>query len=140
MAICQVFCWLTRSPNRWTRPMFTKVFTDYFRGDFKTFGKQVYYEHYSMVRKLVPKYNLLEYDVEDGWEPLCKFLDVPIPDVPFPKGNCKRDLDRRIRRVVDGEVRRLGRFLCSAILALWVLVRELLHDASDTTYFGHVNK
>ncbi len=23
----------------------------------------------------------------DGWEPLCRFLDVPVPDEPFPHRN-----------------------------------------------------
>lgn len=35
-------------------------------------GKWVYREHYNMIRGLVPKENLLEWTVEDGWEPLCK--------------------------------------------------------------------
>ena len=25
--------------------------------------------------------------LEDGWEPLCKFLDKPVPETPFPKVN-----------------------------------------------------
>jgi hypothetical protein len=35
-------------------------------------GKWIYREHCAMVRGLVPKENLLEWSVEDGWEPLCK--------------------------------------------------------------------
>lgn len=35
-------------------------------------GKWIYKEHYNMIRGLVPKDNLLEWTVEDGWEPLCK--------------------------------------------------------------------
>lgn len=30
---------------------------------------------------------LLMFDVKEGWEPLCKFLEVPVPDVPFPRVN-----------------------------------------------------
>lgn len=30
---------------------------------------------------------LLEFDVKQGWEPLCEFLGKPIPDVPFPSEN-----------------------------------------------------
>lgn len=40
-----------------------------------------------MIRGLVPKDNLLEWTVEDGWEPLCAFLDKPVPDEPFPHAN-----------------------------------------------------
>ena len=31
----------------------------------------------------VPKERLLVYEVKDGWAPLCKFLDAPIPDMSF---------------------------------------------------------
>lgn len=30
---------------------------------------------------------MLVFDVKQGWEPLCKFLGKPIPDVPFPNLN-----------------------------------------------------
>ena len=40
-----------------------------------------------MIHGLVPKDRLLEWTVEDGWEPLCKFLDKPVPDEPFPHVN-----------------------------------------------------
>ncbi|KAK0634394.1 P-loop containing nucleoside triphosphate hydrolase protein [Bombardia bombarda] len=44
-------------------------------------------EHSSMIRGLVPKERLLEWYIEDGWEPLCKFLGKPVPDVEFPHAN-----------------------------------------------------
>ena len=34
---------------------------------------------------------LLVYDVTEGWEPLCAFLDVPVPDEPFPNTNTTSD-------------------------------------------------
>ena len=40
-----------------------------------------------MIKGLVPKDRLLEWYIEDGWEPLCKFLGKPVPDVPFPHAN-----------------------------------------------------
>jgi hypothetical protein len=40
-----------------------------------------------MIRGLVPKDRLLEWSVEDGWEPLCEFLGKPIPDERFPHVN-----------------------------------------------------
>ncbi|EMR65244.1 hypothetical protein UCREL1_7776 [Eutypa lata UCREL1] len=50
-------------------------------------GKWVYREHYNMVRGLVPKERRLEWTVQDGWEPLCKFLGKDIPDESFPRTN-----------------------------------------------------
>jgi hypothetical protein len=32
----------------------------------------------------------LHFDVRDGWRPLCEFLDVRVPDLPFPRIN-RRD-------------------------------------------------
>lgn len=43
--------------------------------------------HNAHIRKVVPKERLLEMDLQDGWEPLCKFLDKPIPNEPFPRSN-----------------------------------------------------
>jgi hypothetical protein len=40
-----------------------------------------------MIRGLVPQDRLLEWCVEDGWAPLCKFLDKPVPDIEFPHAN-----------------------------------------------------
>ena len=39
------------------------------------------------VHRVVPPDRLLVFDVSEGWTPLCRFLDVPIPDVPFPRSN-----------------------------------------------------
>ena len=39
------------------------------------------------VKRTVPKEKLLVFSVKEGWEPLCKFLNVPVPEEPFPKTN-----------------------------------------------------
>ena len=39
-----------------------------------------------------PKDKLLVYSVKEGWEPLCKFLDVPVPSTPFPHKNKRGDI------------------------------------------------
>lgn len=67
--------------------MFYKTWTCFTRGNFRTQGKQAYRDHYARVRSLVPAENLLEYHVSEGWKPLCEFLDLDIPKVPFPRGN-----------------------------------------------------
>ncbi|KAL6359025.1 hypothetical protein LRP88_09223 [Fusarium phalaenopsidis] len=50
-------------------------------------GKWAARAHYNMVRGMVSKERLLEWSVEDGWEPLCEFLGKPVPDEPFPHEN-----------------------------------------------------
>ena len=39
------------------------------------------------------------WSVTEGWEPLCEFLEVPVPDMPFPRVNDSREF---VDRVVDG--------------------------------------
>lgn len=34
----------------------------------------------------------LQYYVGEGWEPLCAFLHLPVPDRPFLRGNSAREL------------------------------------------------
>ena len=40
---------------------------------------QLYRKHNAHVINSVPKENLLVWNLKDGWEPLCKFLNKPIP-------------------------------------------------------------
>ena len=46
-----------------------------------------YETHLQRIRDIVPKDKLLEFNVKQGWEPLCNFLGKPIPDTPFPHVN-----------------------------------------------------
>jgi len=39
----------------------------------------------------IPAERLLVYQVGDGWEPLCKFLDVPVPEMGFPRINSRNE-------------------------------------------------
>ena len=39
------------------------------------------------VRRTIAPGRLLEFRASDGWEPLCRFLDVPVPATPFPRVN-----------------------------------------------------
>jgi hypothetical protein len=65
------------------------IFQQTFR--LQAFNKQkaiaAYQKHNAEVQKIVPPEQLLVYEVKDGWAPLCKFLDVPIPESPFPNTN-----------------------------------------------------
>lgn len=79
--------WIFRTRARYSRPMFQKLWYHFYEGDFNKNGKRIFEEHYARIRSIVPKERLLEYNVSDGWEPLCKFLDVAVPPVKFPCGN-----------------------------------------------------
>jgi len=55
-----------------------------------------YEAHNEKVRNSIPSSHLLEYNVREGWEPLCQFLEIPEADcpstqgIPFPKSNSAR--------------------------------------------------
>lgn len=60
--------------------------------------------HEEEVKATVPSDRLLVWSVIEGWEPLCEFLDVPVPDVPFPHVNDSKEFGDR---VIDGSLHAL---------------------------------
>ena len=52
--------------------------------------------HDDAVKRTIPASRLLVYEVAQGWQPLCKFLDLPTTDAPFPHVNSTEDFQRRI--------------------------------------------
>merc|ERR1719464_789871 len=65
----------------------------FFEGLFEAIrqGKEASVNYYNNwveeVKKNVPRDKLLIFSVKEGWEPLCKFLDLPVPEGPFPNTN-----------------------------------------------------
>ncbi|KAL8853086.1 MAG: hypothetical protein Q9221_002117 [Calogaya cf. arnoldii] len=50
--------------------------------------RQGFLNQYKHVRATVPENRILDFKSEDGWEPLCNFLQKPVPtDVPYPHVN-----------------------------------------------------
>ena len=53
----------------------------------RQFTELVYNEHIESVKKTIPADKLLIYRINEGWGPLCEFLNVDKPEIPFPKVN-----------------------------------------------------
>lgn len=52
------------------------------------------------VKQYVPSERLLVFSVKEGWEPLCKFLNLPVPEgVPFPNTNDSKMMKARFRKM-----------------------------------------
>lgn len=51
---------------------------------------QIFKKHIAEVQSEIPADRLLTFDLRDGWRPLCDFLGVEVPDVPFPKTNSSK--------------------------------------------------
>ena len=47
----------------------------------------VFEQHTQQIMERVPREKLLVFDVKEGWEPLCRFLNVAVPQNPFPRLN-----------------------------------------------------
>ncbi|MEM7407655.1 MAG: sulfotransferase family protein [Pseudomonadota bacterium] len=61
--------------------------------------RSVFRQHNAAVIDAVAPERLLVYQSGDGWEPLCAFLGVDVPDAPYPKTNSTEQfLDRRTWR------------------------------------------
>jgi hypothetical protein len=61
----------------------------------RTFMVELFRRHNAEVQRTIPPERLLVYNVTQGWEPLCRFLDVPIPDDPFPRANTRVEYAER---------------------------------------------
>jgi hypothetical protein len=84
-------------------------------------AREVYNAYYSEVRRLVPPERRLEYKIGSGWEPLCTFLGVEEPSVPFPQANdrvvhSKETKSRHITLIVNA-MKTTGPWVIGAVVA-----------------------
>ena len=47
--------------------------------------------HTAEVVRSIPPERLLVFEAAQGWEPLCAFLGVPVPQTPFPRTNSREE-------------------------------------------------
>ena len=57
----------------------------------------VFEAHNARVKREIAPERLLVHRPGDGWEPLCKFLGVPVPETPYPKVNTTEEFLGRLR-------------------------------------------
>nr|XP_039258331.1 uncharacterized protein LOC120334882 [Styela clava] len=62
----------------------------------EAFLRSRYRQHNLYVKSTCPSNKLLIYNVKDGWEPLCNFLNQEIPDKPFPRKNIKANMTHKL--------------------------------------------
>jgi hypothetical protein len=62
----------------------------------------VFAAHTQAVRETIGPNRLLVFDVKEGWEPLCAFLGVPVPDgEAFPHLNDTAEFKADERKRID---------------------------------------
>lgn len=57
---------------------------------------------------------LLVYQVSEGWEPLCQFLGVPVPDMDFPRINSRNETKELLANLITSSGEQLSEEAMSA--------------------------
>jgi hypothetical protein len=57
--------------------------------------------HNAEVQRRIPSDRLLVFEAAQGWEPLCAFLGVPVPDQPFPRVNDRQEFQTHAQRASE---------------------------------------
>jgi hypothetical protein len=106
-----------RDANSWFDSVSQTIFSDQMQGSlagspaekmmqgvvFGAFGKRMrdrafmtdWFERRNQeVIDALPPDRLLVFSPKQGWGPLCEFLDVPVPDEPFPRVNSRDELEQ----------------------------------------------
>ena len=73
------------------------------------------------VIKYIPKDKLLVYEVKDGWEPLCNFLNLPVPEIPFFHKNKTKNMGH------------MSRFINSMFI---ILILTIIAIIISSVFFG----
>ncbi|KCZ86593.1 sulfotransferase family protein [Hyphomonas jannaschiana] len=57
--------------------------------------------HEAEVKAAIPADRLLVHSAKDGWEPLCAFLGVPVPEGDYPRTNSKEEFFQHMTKADD---------------------------------------
>lgn len=112
--------------DRWMQLMLTSCFNKWHKDSlFRPMRwnemrlRMTYRLHNSYVKQNAPKDKFFVFNIKEGWEPLCKFLELPIPDTPFPHKNKNANLKNEMKTPTI--VRMEKEIGCSLVLITGVL-------------------
>ena len=99
---------LPDSPRtRYLERVWSLVEKELWQGDFqgkfadRQYAIEVFNQHIEEVKQNVPSKRLLVYQITEGWESLCHFLDVPVPNQTFRSLNERATFKQRVRRLLS---------------------------------------
>ena len=96
---------IVRLQNEMVRKaILTETFDNRFED--KAHAIEIFTRHTQEVRDTIDPARLLVFDVKEGWAPLCRFLQVPIPDEPFPRLNDTATTQSMIQRMRESNRKR----------------------------------
>jgi hypothetical protein len=109
----------TRNPESWFESVSTTIFGPFSRAAIANIGAGSFFEdtvlkdfdarrmddtaymtrifeHWNAaVIAEVPADRLLVFEARQGWQPLCEFLGVPVPETPYPRVNSREEMQQR---------------------------------------------
>jgi hypothetical protein len=77
------------------------------RIDDRAFMTDYFRRHTEAVKRAIAPERLLVYQAGDGWEPLCAFLQTPVPESPYPMVNSRQEFASHVRSA-GGDPTKLG--------------------------------
>jgi len=103
-AVAQAMPWALRAVPvaRHVRAMlFETIWDGTFDGRFDdaAHAQAIFEAHNDEVQRTIAPERLLVFEVEQGWQPLCRFLGVEVPDEPFPRLNEGAELEQLARTI-----------------------------------------
>jgi hypothetical protein len=68
------------------------IWDGFFHGRFEDqdYAISIFNQYIESVKADVPPENLLVFNIKEGWDPLCNFLNAPVPNKPFPHLNDRK--------------------------------------------------
>jgi hypothetical protein len=90
--------WFVPPVDRLVSMVMRIIWDGIFAGRFedRSFAINIFNQHIEEVRKNIPADRLLIHSAKEGWEPICEFLQLPIPNTPYPRVNEAKDIKRMV--------------------------------------------
>ena len=95
--------WMEYLPGSPAGPYMKATINDYFedRMHDKAYLVRRFEEHTAAVKAAIPAERLLVFEVKQGWEPLCDFLELPVPAGDFPRVNDTEETRQLIDTAIE---------------------------------------
>jgi hypothetical protein len=95
--------WIDFLPGTEAGSYMKVTINDYFDGQMHDRDHLIrrFNEHIAEVKERIEPERLLVFEVADGWEPLCQFLELPAPTTDFPHVNDTEAVKGLIRAIME---------------------------------------
>jgi len=81
------------------------LFGQFFKGTFLDKEKtlSLVNAYLDEINAIIPADKMLIYEISEGWQPLCDFLELRVPEIEFPYKNKREDFNTMIAKMLSGQ-------------------------------------